>query len=116
MRSRYSAYALGKVDYLLETQVHQDRAGVERFAREATFTGLEVLDASEDQVEFVAHFQVGAERHQLRERSRFERQEGRWIYLEGVTPRVVQRVSNSVGRNDPCPCGSGKKYKKCCGA
>ena len=25
-------------------------------------------------------------------------------------------VSNKVGRNEPCPCGSGKKYKKCCGA
>jgi len=25
-------------------------------------------------------------------------------------------VSNKIGRNDPCPCGSGKKYKKCCGA
>lgn len=25
-------------------------------------------------------------------------------------------ISNKVGRNDPCPCGSGKKYKKCCGA
>lgn len=28
----------------------------------------------------------------------------------------VQRVGDKVGRNDPCPCGSGKKYKKCCGA
>jgi preprotein translocase subunit SecA len=27
----------------------------------------------------------------------------------------VQAVSTKVGRNDPCPCGSGKKYKKCCG-
>lgn len=27
-----------------------------------------------------------------------------------------QAVSNKIGRNDPCPCGSGKKYKKCCGA
>ncbi len=26
-----------------------------------------------------------------------------------------QAVSTKVGRNDPCPCGSGKKYKKCCG-
>ncbi len=26
-----------------------------------------------------------------------------------------QAVSNKVGRNDPCTCGSGKKYKKCCG-
>lgn len=28
----------------------------------------------------------------------------------------VQRRKDKVGRNDPCPCGSGKKYKKCCGA
>lgn len=31
-------------------------------------------------------------------------------------PRTVQRVEEKVGRNDPCPCGSGKKYKKCHGA
>lgn len=29
-------------------------------------------------------------------------------------PKVVQRLLN-VGSNDPCPCGSGRKYKKCCG-
>lgn len=29
--------------------------------------------------------------------------------------KVNTAVSNKVGRNDPCPCGSGKKYKKCCG-
>ena len=35
---------------------------------------------------------------------------------EDGTPAVQQRVAgNKVGRNDPCPCGSGKKYKKCCG-
>jgi preprotein translocase subunit SecA len=28
---------------------------------------------------------------------------------------VVRRASEKVGRNDPCPCGSGKKYKQCCG-
>ncbi len=30
-------------------------------------------------------------------------------------PRAVKRASQKIGRNDPCPCGSGKKYKKCCG-
>jgi preprotein translocase subunit SecA len=30
-------------------------------------------------------------------------------------PRPVRRAAQKVGRNDPCPCGSGKKYKKCCG-
>jgi uncharacterized protein YecA (UPF0149 family) len=28
---------------------------------------------------------------------------------------TVENVTADVGRNDPCPCGSGKKYKKCCG-
>jgi uncharacterized protein YecA (UPF0149 family) len=31
-------------------------------------------------------------------------------------PRAPQGVKKKVGRNEPCPCGSGKKYKKCCGA
>jgi preprotein translocase subunit SecA len=30
--------------------------------------------------------------------------------------QTVRRASDKIGRNDPCPCGSGKKYKKCCGA
>ncbi|GMU52011.1 MAG: hypothetical protein AMXMBFR33_11570 [Candidatus Xenobia bacterium] len=116
MRSRYSAYALGNVDYLMQTQVAQDRAGVERFARQARFTSLEVLEAVEDEVEFVASFTVGAERHRLHERSRFELREGRWIYVDSTTPRgsPVRREAGPA-RNDPCPCGSGKKYKKCCG-
>ncbi|MDZ7637918.1 MAG: SEC-C metal-binding domain-containing protein [Bryobacterales bacterium] len=35
---------------------------------------------------------------------------------EGDAPKSVKRAEPKVGRNDPCPCGSGKKYKKCCGA
>src|SRR2546426_10349855 len=31
-------------------------------------------------------------------------------------PQPAQRAAARVGRNDPCPCGSGKKYKKCHGA
>jgi uncharacterized protein YecA (UPF0149 family) len=30
-------------------------------------------------------------------------------------PEPIRRDTPKVGRNDPCPCGSGKKYKKCCG-
>ncbi len=30
-------------------------------------------------------------------------------------PETIRRTGQKVGRNDPCPCGSGKKYKKCCG-
>ncbi|MBQ7282414.1 MAG: SEC-C domain-containing protein, partial [Spirochaetales bacterium] len=32
-----------------------------------------------------------------------------------VSPVQVIRTAPKVGRNDPCPCGSGKKYKNCCG-
>ena len=35
---------------------------------------------------------------------------------EAKSATVVKNAKDSVGRNDPCPCGSGKKYKKCCGA
>jgi len=35
---------------------------------------------------------------------------------EGGGPVTIRRKEKKVGRNDPCPCGSGKKYKKCCGA
>jgi preprotein translocase subunit SecA len=31
-------------------------------------------------------------------------------------PETIRREGKKVGRNDPCPCGSGKKYKKCCGS
>ena len=35
---------------------------------------------------------------------------------ERLIVETVRRTEPKVGRNDPCPCGSGKKYKKCCGA
>jgi uncharacterized protein len=35
--------------------------------------------------------------------------------MQGIDPRVAPSPSKKVGRNEPCPCGSGKKYKKCCG-
>lgn len=37
------------------------------------------------------------------------------LYLEQKAAGTVRREGKKIGRNDPCPCGSGKKYKKCCG-
>lgn len=125
MRSRYTAYAIGAVDYLLATQVEQDRDAVEGWAREARFTRLEVLDTvaggpEDDQgvVEFAATWETRGQTHVHRERSTFERRHGRWIYVAGEIPRAapLRRESPRVGRNEPCPCGSGRKFKKCCGA
>jgi SEC-C motif-containing protein len=49
--------------------------------------------------------------------SRFLKQDGEWYFVDGqlVAPKTEKRNQPKVGRNDPCPCGSAKKYKKCCG-
>jgi SEC-C motif-containing protein len=52
------------------------------------------------------------------EKSRFVRgEDNRWLCADSeMNPKGPQRRVEKIGRNDPCPCGSGKKYKKCCGA
>lgn len=47
-----------------------------------------------------------------------KKQEQEYVLSRGdgpATPQTVKRKDVKVGRNDPCPCGSGRKYKKCCG-
>ena len=46
----------------------------------------------------------------------FTAEEQKQLYTEQKKSHTVVRNEAKVGRNDPCPCGSGKKYKKCCGA
>lgn len=124
MRSRYSAFVLGLGEYLVHSW-HPDYLGpltVEELSQTDTnWDGLEILAAQggpadeSGMVEFKAWFLEEDERpflrHCLHERSRFVRYQGRWVYTEGEQDPVPLRV----GRNDPCPCGSGKKFKKCCG-
>lgn len=116
MRARYSAYALGHIDFIADTGPDPDRAGIEAFARRARFVGLKVeateAGAPDDDagtVTFAARFIEGGKLHELRERSRFGKQAGRWRYLGGDAR--VGRID--LSRNDPCPCGSGEKAKRC---
>ena len=37
-----------------------------------------------------------------------------WIAKRGLEP--IRNGEPKIGRNDPCPCGSGKKFKQCCGS
>ncbi len=130
MRSRYSAYVEGAVDYLGETLHPQhradwDRDATARWAADARWQGLEIVSTEAGQpddlegfVEFVAHYDEGVARKRHHERSRFQFHEGRWYYVDGDVPKpqTQRHEGPRVGRNDPCPCGSGKKFKKCCGA
>src|SRR5262245_46480935 len=107
MRSRYTAFARGLWAYLAQTQT----APFEAPAQVSTWVGLTVEAAAGDEVEFTARFLEGDRELSLHERSRFERSGDRWRYVSG-TPTVTGR---KLGRNEPCPCGSGKKLKACHG-
>ncbi|TLF52789.1 zinc chelation protein SecC [Halomonas urmiana] len=115
MRSRYSAFALDLTDYLRETW-HSSTRPASLSGDDATrWWRLEILDHDEQgdrgHVQFRATFQEGRRWGVLEEASRFVREDGRWYYFDGE-PSVTRL---KPGRNDACPCGSGRKFKACCG-
>ncbi len=66
-------------------------------------------------VDFTAYYKEGDAEKSLQERAEFRRDEGSWIYVRPVRQGPAPIKSQAkVGRNDPCPCGSGKKHKQCC--
>ncbi len=129
MRSRYSAYQAGAIDYLGDSlhpdhRTDWDAKATRRWADSSQWLGLEILSTEaggeqDDQgtVEFVASYREQGVTKRHHEVSRFSRHEGRWYYVEGElpAPQTQRNTGPKVGRNDPCPCGSGKKHKKCCG-
>lgn len=130
MRSRYSAFEKGEMAYLEETLTPESRqdydaAETETWAKSAIWKKLEIGKTEAGQegddtgvVEFKAYFKINGQQQVHHEISRFTKQDGRWYYVDGeMNPKQEQRiVAVKAGRNDPCPCGSGKKFKKCCGA
>jgi len=90
MRSRYTAYTLLREDYLLSTWHPSTRPASLGLADEAPtkWLGLEVKrheqhDANHALVEFVARYKVNGRAQRLHETSRFVREGGRWLYVEG---------------------------------
>ncbi len=125
MRSRYSAFVRRQLDHIERTHAPEilndfNRAEAERMAEECEWQGLEIRSASETGdtalVDFVIRFRRDNKDMIQTELSSFRRENGKWLYVNGkVNSHAPQRYVNKVGRNDPCPCGSGKKAKKCCG-
>ena len=90
MRSRYTAYALLREDYLLATWHSSTRPAKLGLAQEAPtkWIGLEIKrheqqDENHAIVEFVARYKVNGRAHRLHETSRFVREGGRWCYVDG---------------------------------
>ena len=129
MRSRYSAFVMGNLDHLNRTHAAEIRAdfdllNAERTVEEAKWLGLEVrtvvdggIDDQTGQVEFVARFSRHGKTYVQHELASFCRENGAWMYRHGqINPKSPPRQVTKTGRNEACSCGSGKKYKKCCGA
>jgi len=128
MRSRYSAYVKAEIDYIFKTTIPKQRETLDEkatrdWATKTAWQKLEILHTEkggpEDKtgiVEFAAHFSQKGERRKHHEVGRFTKQRGSWYYEDGELPAPAQIVNTTpkIGRNDPCSCGSGKKFKKCC--
>lgn len=129
MRSRYSAYVVQNIDYIEATHSLEERDNLSveetrKWAEESSWLGLDILSVDkglesddEGRVEFIARFSQEGMVYEHHELSRFHKVDGKWYYLEGKVSNHsrAEGSAKSVGRNDPCPCGSGKKFKKCCG-
>ena len=94
MRSRYTAYAIGEIEYLPRTlplldRKNFDRRGAKQWSEQAKWLGLEVISVKEMNqgtkatVEFKAKFQIGDEELEHHEISRFEKQMDRWFLIDG---------------------------------
>ncbi|MBN1568001.1 MAG: YchJ family protein [Acidobacteria bacterium] len=128
MRSRYSAYATADIDYIEQTMHSStkpdfNRESARKWAEESQWHGLEILnvtggkeDDAEGSVEFIAAYSQKDERIKHHELASFRKEGGAWTFVDGrILYQPFRRDQPKIGRNDPCPCGSGKKYKKCCG-
>ncbi|WP_423186250.1 YchJ family protein [Alishewanella sp. d11] len=119
MRSRFSAYCLADTVYLLKTHhpsMHTSTIADEitEFAKRVHFCGLSVKSATQcnekGQVHFIAYFLHEQKLDVIAEVSDFIFEDNRWYYSSG---KLQPTVPIKVGRNDHCPCGSGKKSKQC---
>ena len=125
MRSRYTAYTKANIDYIQRTmrgaamkQFNADEATA--WAKKVEWRRLDILDTKTEGakgfVEFLAYFYDNGKRHAIHELSEFHLDNGIWYYVDGTPPKEKPiAIASRIGRNEPCHCQSGKKYKKCCG-
>lgn len=126
MRSRYTAYVVRNITYLLQSWHPSTRPADINPGSFPKWQGLHIIrteagSEGDDKgvVEFKATFLTGKGNGVLHEISRFVKENGRWFYVNGElqdTGLSAAKTEVKVGRNTLCTCGSGKKFKKCCGS
>ncbi len=125
LEARYKAFTKSDVDFILNS-CHPDvrkkhkREDIEAWSRNARWQGLDVEDVQEEGdsgfVTFTCRYEQDGQDVVHKEIAEFRKHEEKWYYYNSSFPSsTMRREEAKIGRNDPCPCGSGKKYKKCCG-
>ncbi len=128
MRSRYTAYEARRIDYLKKTTTGAarsefDESTTRNWAATTDWRGLEILRTEqggpadeEGVVEFVARYAVDGTTYHHHETASFVRENDAWRFADGTVAGAptYRREEPKVGRNMPCPCGSGRKFKRCC--
>lgn len=129
MRARYTAYTKGEIDFVKKT-THSSALGdfdenaAKNWSRSSIWQGLSILDTTDGKkddnkgtVEFVAFYTQNGREETHHERAVFKKEGTKWRFFDAsiIGPKPFFRENPKVGRNDPCPCNSGKKFKKCCG-
>lgn len=126
MRSRFSAYCAGNIDYIKNTMreaalLQFDEISVRKRAKEIEWQGLTIIDTfhrngpEQGFVQFLASYKEDGHLHYLHELSEFKRHDNKWYYVDGELLRPPHEIKRAPVRNKPCPCGSLKKYKNCHG-
>lgn len=124
MRSRYTAYTLAQTNYISKTMREKALVGFDEFqskqwAQKVIWIGLTVKQSTMETpdkgyVEFIAHWIEKNHFCTMHERSEFHRMNNQWFYVDGVNLMTsLKKNQIKIGRNSPCPCGSGKKFKNC---
>jgi SEC-C motif-containing protein len=128
LRARYTAFTLGEIDFILSSHHSKTRNDIKReeiedWSKTSKWLGLKIVEIEAGKAEdekgtllFSAQYHADGKDHDHWEKSFFEKEEGNWKFLDaqGVQVGPIRRTEPKTGRNDPCPCGSGKKFKKCC--
>jgi SEC-C motif-containing protein len=124
MRSRFTAYAMQKGDYLQATwDANKCPENIDFSKETAQWQKLEIVSTQKGGVqddkgivEFKAYFLQEGEECVMNEISRFKKVAGCWFYVDGVVKSIGKlNQTNNQGKNALCACGSGKKFKRCCG-
>ncbi len=123
MRSRYTAYTQANIDYIQRTMQAPasdrfDAESARQWAATVEWLGLEVIHSNIEKdkgyVEFIARFNEHDKKNCIHEISEFHQINGQWYYVDGKHKQPKPYTKAKIGRNDPCSCGSRKKYKACC--